>query len=135
MRKAFLAAVTGTALLAVTPQVVWAHHSHAMFDTSKVVTVTGTVAGYDYSNPHVYIYVNAEDKAGKTSLFTVESPPPQIMRRDRIDLATFKRGDKVTVSVNPWRSGQPGGYYLGAIDAKGGQHGSLSEHRGEAAAE
>jgi hypothetical protein len=135
MRKAVLASAVGAVLVAATPAAVWAHHSHAMFDTTKVVTVTGTVAGYDYTNPHVYIYLMAEEKGGKASLFTVESPPPQIMNRDRIDLQTFKRGDKVTLSVNPWRSGQFGGYYLGAVDAKGGRHGSLSEERGRSAAE
>jgi hypothetical protein len=130
MRKAILTTAMGAALLAAAPATVWAHHSHAMFDTSKVVTTMGTVAGYDYSNPHVYIYLMVPDKAGKTSLFTVESPPPQIMSRDGIENATFKKGDTVTMSVNPWRSGQPGGYYLGAVDAKGDKHGSLApEHR------
>ena len=52
MRKAILAATIGGALLMALPGAVWAHHSHAMFDASKVVTATGTVAGYDYSNPH-----------------------------------------------------------------------------------
>ena len=129
MRKAILAATIGGALLMALPGAVWAHHSHAMFDASKVVTATGTVAGYDYSNPHVYIYLMVPDKTGKSALFTVESPPPQIVARDGIELTTFKRGDKVTMSVNPWRSGQSGGYYLGAADAKGGLHGTLSTER------
>ncbi len=133
MRKAILATAIGSALLAAAPAAVWAHHSHAMFDASKVVTVMGTVAGYDYSNPHVYIYLMA-DENGKTGLFTVESPPPQIMARDGIEQLTFKKGDAVTMSVNPWRSGQAGGYYMGAVDGKGGKHGSLSTERRNRAA-
>ena len=42
-----------------------AHHSGAMYDLSKQITIEGTVARYDWVNPHVYIYVEQTADDGR----------------------------------------------------------------------
>jgi ribosomal protein L21E len=57
----------------------------------------------------------------------------QAMIRQGVTNSTFKVGDKVTVAVNPYRSGQPGGSYRGAIDVRGKRYGALDPTAARAA--
>ena len=41
-----------------------AHHSFAMFDADKTVTMTGTVKEFEWTNPHVWLRIMAADQAG-----------------------------------------------------------------------
>jgi len=43
-----------------------AHHSSAMYDDKQSVTVEGTVARFEWSNPHVYIYLKQMTADGNT---------------------------------------------------------------------
>jgi len=44
----------------------WSHHSHAMFDHTKQISVTGTVTEFVYRNPHVFLYVDVKKDSGET---------------------------------------------------------------------
>jgi len=88
-----------------------AHHSHAMFDHDREVTITGKVADMAYTNPHVFLYVDVEASDGKVVKYWVEmSNIPNMIRRG-IGASTFKVGDVVTVNMYPLRDGRPGGNY------------------------
>ena len=121
--RTLLATAVGAVLLAGVPIAASAHHSHAMYDTTKVLTVKGDVKSYNFANPHVYLFLTVKQPNGKTATYAVEASYTQNMERDGIGPATFKAGDKVTVFVNPLRSGTMGGSYVGAIDAQGHKHG------------
>ena len=95
------------------------HHSHAMFDHSKEITITGTVTEFVFRNPHVFLYVDARNEKGETQNYWVEmSNLPNMIRRG-IGQSTFKPGDKVTVHVHPLKDGRPGGSYVTITDAAG----------------
>jgi hypothetical protein len=95
------------------------HHSHAMFDHSKEMTISGTVTEFVFRNPHVFLYVDAKNEKGETQNFWVEmSNLPNMIRRG-IGQGTFKPGDKVTVHVHPLKDGRPGGSYVTITDAAG----------------
>jgi hypothetical protein len=97
----------------------WSHHSHAMFDHSKQISVTGTVTEFVFRNPHVFLYVDVKGDSGETVNYWVEmSNLPNMIRRG-IGKATFKPGDKVTVSVHPLADGRPGGSYITVVAADG----------------
>jgi hypothetical protein len=80
-----------------------AHHSSSGFDTNKTITVKGTVTRYEWSNPHVYIYVQQLTDAGKVE-WEVEGAPPSILRRWGWSQVTLHTGDSVTVTGSPSRN-------------------------------
>jgi hypothetical protein len=88
-----------------------AHHSHAMFDMNREVTVSGTVAGVRFANPHVYLLLQVADENGQTSRWTIEMSTIGNMAERGFSANTFQTGDLVTISVNPLRNGQSGGNY------------------------
>jgi hypothetical protein len=108
------------------PLAAQAHHSHAMFDTTKTEEIEGTVKAYNYANPHVYLFLVKPGPTGAETTYPIEMSFIQNMLRQGVSGSTFKPGDKVTILVNPYRSGQPGGSYRGAIDAQGKRYGALN---------
>ena len=96
-----------------------AHHSVAQFDTTKITTVKGTVARFQWSNPHVFIQLLVDDGAGKTTEWSIEMPNTAGMTRIGWHGNTLKPGDKITVSLNPLRSGGPGGFGQQVVTADG----------------
>ena len=89
------------------------HHSHSMFDRDTTLTVTGTVATFDWTNPHVWLYVNTSDEAGEAMRWSLElGSPAQIARRGWRP-RTVSPGDVVSVALNPLFNGEPIGSLVG----------------------
>ena len=88
-----------------------AHHSFAMFDNENQIKLEGTVTHFQWTNPHVYIELDAEnvyaeDKTVKS--WTVECANPGILNRIGWKFNMIKPGDEITIIVAPLRSGEPG---------------------------
>jgi hypothetical protein len=115
--KTTLALILTVSAVAVTG--LSAHHSHAMFDTSREVTITGTVSNFVYRNPHVFLYVDVKGDNGQVQEWAVEMSNISNMERRGIFRSTFKSGDTVTVKINPLRDGRPGGNYTSVTTAEG----------------
>jgi Family of unknown function (DUF6152) len=117
--KAFrLAAVAVFALAAPA----FAHHSFAMFDADKTVTITGTVKEFEWTNPHAWLRVMVQDQtAGKPLQWALEmgSPGQQAGRGWKPD--SVKPGDKVTITLHPLKDGSRGGQLLSAVLPSGQQ--------------
>src|SRR4051812_43709572 len=80
---------------------VLAHHSHAMFDHTKDMTLKGTVTVFEFVNPHASLYVDVKNDKGETVNYWFEmSNVPNMVTRG-IGKATFKFGDEVTVKFHP----------------------------------
>ena len=98
-------ALTAPALLCMAAMLwvpaVWAHHSSAMYDDKKVITIEGTVARYEWANPHVYLYVQQLTETGQTVQWEIEASPPSILRRLGWSQDTLAVGDKISVTGNP----------------------------------
>lgn len=93
----------------------FAHHSFAMFDADKTVTVTGTVKELEWTNPHAWLRVTLMDQAtGKPTQWAFEMGPPaqQIRRGWKSD--SLKMGDKVTLRMHPLKDGSRGGQLVDA---------------------
>lgn len=95
-----------------------AHHSFALFDHVHRVTVTGTVTKFDWTNPHVYVYLDVPG-AGTVKHYTVECASPNVLTRVGWKWNDIKQGDKVTLLLNPFKSGQLGGMLEKATFADG----------------
>src|SRR3954470_19672240 len=84
------------------------HHSFAMFDTTRTVTLVGTVTAFEWTNPHAYIELDVPGDGGATSHWTIELGSPSILQQGGWKFKDLKFGDKITAIVNPLKSGQPG---------------------------
>jgi hypothetical protein len=86
-----------------------AHHSFAMFDTAKRLTMSGTVTSFEWTNPHAYIEIDVPDEKGITKHWSVELGSTSILMQAGWKFTDIKAGDKITVVLNPLRSGEAGG--------------------------
>jgi hypothetical protein len=90
-----------------------AHHSGAMFDYSRTITLQGTVKSFMYMNPHAWIsIIGSPDGKGPDLQWDIETVSPSSLQRIGISRETFKAGEKVTVIVNPLRDGRRAGSFL-----------------------
>jgi hypothetical protein len=81
-----------------------AHHGSAVYEEGKLVTVTGTVTAWIWSNPHCFLKVDVKDEAGKTAHWTIENQAPVNIANYGWSKLMFKPGDKVVVDVQPYRN-------------------------------
>jgi hypothetical protein len=109
----------GAALVVACSVPVLAHHSPAAFDRSKEVKLVGTVKEFRWQNPHTWIEVLVPDDKGKEVLWGVELTSPTYLIRAGWKSNIIKPGDKVTVIVNPVRSGEPAGIFRSLTLADG----------------
>jgi hypothetical protein len=96
-----------------------AHHSFAMFDQSRQVTLTGTVKEFQWTNPHGWIEVAVPDGKGGSAVWSVELNSINNLIRQGWKRTAMKPGDKVTVVINPLRDGTHGGLFNAVTLADG----------------
>lgn len=96
-----------------------AHHSGAMFDHSKTVTLRGTVKEFQYTNPHSWLQVMILSPSGTVTQWGFEAEGPSTLLRAGIKAKTFRPGDKVTVVANPMRDGRPAGSLISVTMSNG----------------
>ncbi len=111
--------ITAALITALTGGSALAHHSGAMFDRTKQVTLAGTVKEYQFANPHVWIEVMVAGKDGKPIQWSIEGEGPPIMARMGLGPSRLKVGDKVTVQAHPLRDGRSGGSFIAITLADG----------------
>ena len=99
-----------TVLLAGAPA--WAHHSNAAFDTTQTVSLEGTIARYEWANPHVYIWIAAPGADGQMVEWQVEGQPPAVLRRLGWSEETLAVGDMIQATGNPARGTRHKGLLL-----------------------
>jgi hypothetical protein len=89
---------------------VLAHHSFTMFDTTKVLTITGTVTEFQWTNPHSYIEIDVPDESGAVKHWSIEMGSPSILQQSGWKFSSLKKGDKATLAINPLKTGLAGGF-------------------------
>ena len=97
-------------LLAARPAA--AHHSAAMFDRDKQVSLTGTIVQFEWSNPHSWIQIDVPNENGGMDRWSVECNSPNNFVRMGWKSTSLKPGDKVTILIHPLRNGDRGGSFL-----------------------
>jgi hypothetical protein len=97
------------AAVAVLTMPALAHHSAAMFDPTRTVTVDGTVKEFQWTNPHSWLQLVAADDAGGTKEWSLELVSLNVLSHNGWKPTTLKPGDKVTVAFHPLKNGDPGG--------------------------
>jgi len=115
MRAFHLHVVFCAMVLTATVVPVLAHHSGAMFDDKKTVTLTGVVKEFQFTNPHSWLLVDVKGSDGKVTTWGFEAEGPSTLTRAGIRLKDFLPGTPVTMTGNPMRDGRPAATWVKAV--------------------
>jgi hypothetical protein len=111
----FRALSVATVVVAAVAAPAFAHHSFAMFDATKTLTMKGTVKEFEWTNPHSWLRVTVMDeKTGKPLLWALEMSSPARLTTMGMHADTVKTGDLVSVTFHPMRDGTRGGQFMQA---------------------
>jgi len=115
MRVTRVMQCTGMALLAFilfSANTASAHHSFALFDSKRTVTVEGTVKDVSYANPHIWVNLVVTNSQNQPETWGMEGGNLGTLYRMGWTKDTVKAGDKIKMTVHPMKDGMPGGQIL-----------------------
>jgi len=119
MRRFALYSILALALLVAAVVPAAAHHSFAAFDMTNQKTVTGAVKQVDWTNPHIWIWIDVANDKGGSDTYAFEGMSPNFLARRGWTRSTLHTGDKITVSYRPMRDGKNGGMFISGTTAAG----------------
>jgi hypothetical protein len=103
--------LTGIAI-AMSAMPAFAHHSFAMFDAEKKVTLEGTVKEFQWTNPHSWILMTVSNAQGQPEQWAIEMGGPSGLARQGWVPKTLTPGMKVKTVIHPLRDGTAGGQFM-----------------------
>jgi len=124
VKNQWLGVVFSAVGLLVLPAGLAAHHGGASFDTTREITLQGTVTEWMWANPHCFLKFDAKDDSGAVRNWVVETGNPTDMSRSGWARTSFKVGDVVTVTLQPVKSGAPVGRIRSVVLPNGQRLGS-----------
>lgn len=110
--------VPAAAILAVLPSAALAHHSFAMFDSTKEVVLDGVVRDFQWTNPHSWIQLIVPEN-GKAIEYGIEMGSPNNYSRQGWSRNSLKPGDHIKLTVHPRKDGSNGGSFVKVVKADG----------------
>jgi hypothetical protein len=108
MRRQILALAAGAAFVAASGAA-FAHHSFAMFDQEHPMELQGTVTEFKFTSPHTFVLLEVKGTDGSSTVWNLEGASPSALVREGWSGKTLKPGDELKMTVDPLRSGAPGG--------------------------
>jgi Family of unknown function (DUF6152) len=97
----------------------FAHHSNSAYEVEKVLTLTGTVKSWKWSNPHTWLTLTVQNEKGETVDWELEGRAPGVLGRIGWDRSVLKPGEKVTVHMSPAKDGSHVGIIARVTKADG----------------
>ena len=119
MIKTRLTALLSIAVLGSIAAPALAHHSGAMFEKVKTITVEGVVKQFQYTNPHSWLLVDVKNKDGSVTTWGFEAEGPSTLQRAGIRPSDFAVGTKLKITGHPMRDGSPAAAWIDAVRADG----------------
>jgi hypothetical protein len=113
MKPSSFALASFAALMLAAPAL--AHHSHAMYDATGEINISGTIKEMRWANPHVWMYIDVKAQDGTTKTWALEGAAINQLERKGWKQELLPVGATVDISCYPLRSGGPGclgGYIL-----------------------
>ena len=99
-----------------------AHHGRgSTYDMNKRVTLKGVVSRVDWRNPHVVIYMDVKDEAGKVVTWGFENAGVSQLAQAGYNRNTLKVGQDITAIVNPAANGAPTAIVVKVVLADGSE--------------
>ena len=119
MIRAKIAALLSFGALVIMAVPSLAHHSGAMFEAQKTITLEGVVKEFQYTNPHSWLLVDVKNKDGSVTTWGFEAEGPSTLRRAGIRPSDFAAGTKLKITGHPMKNGTPAAAWVEAIRADG----------------
>jgi hypothetical protein len=111
IQTAFLFAILAVILRAAAFPV-FAHHSFAAFDITAQKSVTGNVHKVDWTNPHIWLWIDVPNDKGGSDTYGFEGMSPNFLARRGWTRTTLKVGDKITINYRPMKDGSKDGMFM-----------------------
>jgi hypothetical protein len=108
MRRKLVMFLLGAAFVAASGAAL-AHHSFAMFDQDHPMELSGTVTEFKFTSPHTFILLDVKGSDGTDTVWNLEGASPSALVREGWSSKTLKAGDELKMTIDPLRSGAPGG--------------------------
>ena len=108
MKRQLLGLAVATSCMVVSGAT-WAHHSFAMFDQEHPMELRGTVQEFKFTSPHTFVLLEVKGSDGGATVWNLEGASPSALVREGWSSKTLKPGDELKMSIDPLRSGAPGG--------------------------
>ena len=89
-----------------------AHHSFSAFNMETEATITGTVKQVDWTNPHIWIWIDVPNDAGEVDTWGLEGMSPNYLERRGWTRTTLKAGNAITARFRPMKNGDNGGMFV-----------------------
>lgn len=116
-RRTFVATLGAVAVLGLSGAAA-SHHSFAMFNQREIMTIEGTVAEFQWTNPHAFIEL--EERQGNAARrWSIELNSPNNLSRLGWRRNSLRSGERITLRMNPLRNGALGGLFLDLRRADG----------------
>jgi hypothetical protein len=97
-------AIIGLAWIATSPLI--AHHSFAAeYDNTQPIKVTGVLTKVEWTNPHIWFYLDVKDDKGTVTNWGFSGGPPGVLQRRGITKSVLKLGDVIVVEGFKARDG------------------------------
>ena len=96
-----------------------AHHSFSVFNMQEEISITGKVREVQWTNPHIWVWVDVTGEDGKVTTWGLEGMSPNFLARRGWSRTTLEPGDEITVSLRPLKSGEPGGMFVSTTTPDG----------------
>jgi hypothetical protein len=97
----------------------FAHHGGVAYETGKRITLKGTIAAFEWTNPHSQVHLDVTDEKGNVVHWNFETQPPTILVHAGWNRNSLKPGDQVTLIATPAKNGSPIGLLSKVIMANG----------------
>jgi len=112
LKQTVRAAVVAVGLVGGFAAAAAAHHSFAPFDMGVTKTVSGAVKTVEWTNPHIWVWLDVPNDQGGIDLWGFEGMSPNFLGRRGWTRTSLKPGDKITVTYRPLRDGKKGGVFV-----------------------
>ena len=120
-RQSIMRIAVAAGVLALLGMPANAHHSGAMFEPEKTITLKGVVKEFEYTNPHSWLWVTVTNDDQTMTDWGFEAEGPSTLFRNGIKKGDLRPGDKVTVTGRPMRDGRPAAAWVKAIKEEDGR--------------
>lgn len=101
-----MAVKLGFASLLLLSSAVFAHHSYtAEFDTTKPIKLSGVLTKLEWTNPHIWLYLDVKDENGKVISWGFSASPPGMLTRRGITKSSLRIGEVLTISGHRAKDG------------------------------
>ena len=106
-------ALSVTALICGAATLAWSHHAAApVFDLNAEKTVAGVVKQVDWTNPHIWVWVDVQNTSGQVQTWGFEGMSPNFLTRRGWTRTSLLPGMRITVTFRPLRDGKAGGMFM-----------------------